>query len=131
MSGNKAMAAAWATITHALLHEAQSVDDLIEMTGLHRNTIANMLHAARRPEVRCVYIERWEQDVLERWSIACYRLGTKRDAVRPKPKTRAQILRESRARARARALHLQAPLVTSTQLDSPAGDTSTAPVTCG
>lgn len=95
----RATAAAIAEFTFALINEAHSADELVDITGLHRNTIGKMIDAMRRETRRSLYIDHWEQDTQNRWSIACYRIGTKPDAKKPKM-TRAEVLRRYRKRRR-------------------------------
>lgn len=95
----RATAAAIAELTFALITDAHSADELVDITGLHRNTISKIIEAMGREERRSLYIDHWEQDTQNRWSIACYRIGTKRDAKKPRM-TRAEILRRYRARRR-------------------------------
>lgn len=93
----RATAAAIAVFIDALLTQPLSADEMVEETGLHRNTISKIIEAMRRPERRSLYIASWSQDSQNRWSIAHYAIGRKDDA--PKPKmTRAEVLRRYRKR---------------------------------
>lgn len=100
MSCVKVNAMSYALLIKALMPGDLTLTELAEETGLHYVTVrayCKELHKAR-----AVHIARFEPDTRGRHTIKIYKLGTARDAPRPKL-TGAQ--RQARRRAVLRALN--------------------------
>ena len=86
-------AIAAARLVGMLLHDACSLDELIDETGLCRTTVSHYVRALRREHA--VYVGHWERDRLGRLTVAHWRLGSGTDAEK-RLKPRAAIVRASR-----------------------------------
>ena len=72
---------AHAKMVAALMHEACSLAELEEESGLHQRSISNHVRALRK-EGAC-YIAEWRQVASGQYNLPAYRLGTGRDAKKP------------------------------------------------
>lgn len=64
--------------------EPMSYEELSEETGLHVHTVRRYVLAMREARPKVAYIAGWALDVRGNPSIHLFRLGSKRDAPRPK-----------------------------------------------
>jgi predicted ArsR family transcriptional regulator len=82
-----------------LLHQgAATAQDIAEHSGLSEQSVRDYLRAMRKR--RIVYVARWEHDRAGRQTLAAYSLGSKADAQRVPPRSRAEIAKHYRARKR-------------------------------
>ena len=63
-----------------LLAGDQTLDSLIEATGLHRVTMQTFTRCLRKHKI--IYISDWEPDSMGRDAFAVFSLGSKKDAAR-------------------------------------------------
>lgn len=68
-------------IRHLTLHDS-SVNQLVEVCGLHRTTVANMLRAFYKLDV--IHISGWLPDRKKRYNIPVYRWGQGISVIRPR-----------------------------------------------
>lgn len=70
--------------------------ELVETTGLHKQTIYGICKALRN--IGWIHVEMWAENARGAFTYPVYRLGPGKDAPRPKPLTAAQ--RQARYRAK-------------------------------
>lgn len=96
-SGN---AIAYAILIEALVEAPYTVEELVKLSGLARNTTWKFIRALHRR--RLIFVAVWRTDRWGRHTKPAYRLGSQSDVARPPPKTAAQ---RSLARRQREALH--------------------------
>lgn len=81
--------------------QGANMQELIEETGLHRETLSNYLNVFARHHL--IYVLGWEQDAINRFSIRRWKWGQAQDAVQPRVRgpTRAQLRERWREQKRA------------------------------
>lgn len=97
-----------ALMVRALMDDAHTEHELVELSGLHIRTVRSYVRAMQK--AGGCYVHHWEPDTYGRHVVASYALGTKRDAVRP-----VQTKRESNLKHRARVRALKAIQATAGQ----------------
>lgn len=70
----------YALIFKALLSEPQSFDTLVEITGLHRQTLYDLFRVLKKYKV--VHVCGWDQDSMGRDMFPIFKLGAGRDKPR-------------------------------------------------
>lgn len=95
---------AFATIMEALA-EPHTAKSLCELSGLYHRTVYVLIGILRK--LRLVHIAGWDQTIALA-PVALYQLGDKRDANRPRPKSKTDVWRthDIRRRERAKALRV-------------------------
>ena len=83
-------AAAHAALIERLTYLGGSINELIEASGMHNNTVRKLISVMHKREPKLVYIFDWNRDSRGRWVIARYRFGDKPDMPRPRPRTSAE-----------------------------------------
>ena len=92
---NKVNQETYALVFKALLTEPQSLDNLEELTGLHRVTLYRLFRTLKKHKV--VHVVEWEQDRMGRDMFPVFAIGHGKD----KPKfrmSRTEIARRYRER---------------------------------
>jgi hypothetical protein len=91
-----------AKMLSAMLDGPQTVYDIQDLTGWHKNTVGHYVRALRKEGA--IYVATWEQDRRKSWSLRGYMIGRKKDA--PKPKKQTSSMRCKRYRARVKHISL-------------------------
>lgn len=86
---SRAMHIAIGKMLGAMVQAPQSIQDLVEVSGLNVTTVRHYVIAWRK--AKAVYVAEWQADQRSHLSIAAYSLGSKKDAVRQRGKTPAAI----------------------------------------
>lgn len=73
-----------------------TLEELAEETGLFRESFRRLIVARRRE----FHVAAWDRSARRGTPVAVWRLGRRPDALRPAPKTRAQVSRDCRQRQR-------------------------------
>lgn len=92
------------------LHDGdQTIDDLVLLTGLNRETVGAYIVALRREHV--VHVSSWKLDSRGRYTRPAYSMGVRKDVFRPKVPRQAVIAKyhaKKRNEANEGASHEQA-----------------------
>lgn len=83
---------AWAIFIQTLAEDGGTVNDLSEESGLSAYTVRRVLHAMHKRGA--AHITSWEKDTLGRHTVRSWKLGRKKDAVRPPAKASIERCRE-------------------------------------
>lgn len=102
---NRLNAVLYATLLAELVAGPTTRQELIDHTGLSRQTILSLVRALH--ERGLIHVASWEKDGRGKHSIASFQFGSGRDAKRPPPLTAVEVQRAARARkvAAASVLH--------------------------
>ena len=90
-----------------LLDEPSTAEEIAEHTGLHKQTVYELMRAMRKQGA--AHISAWDVDTRGRDAIAVFSLGPGRDKKR-RALSRAEIAVRYRDRRRMKALNLASPV---------------------
>lgn len=85
-----------ACMVAALVAGRATARDIVDESGLSIHCVRDHLRAMHKR--RAIHVAAWEQDAAGRQLLAAYSLGSKPDAPRVPPRTRAERMRHYRAR---------------------------------
>lgn len=102
---NRLNAVLYATLLAELVEGPTTRQELIDHTGLSRQTILSLVRALH--ERGLIHVASWEKDGRGKHSIAAFRFGAGKDAKRPPPLTSVELQRAHRQRKFAAGTLLQ------------------------
>lgn len=93
--------ASYAILTKTFLLGGLTLQEIVEQTGQHAVTVRGYAKALRN--LRLLYIECWAPNSIGQYVLPVYKVGTGKDAQKPKPVSAAERQARYRKKKQARA----------------------------